>query len=136
MATLREMRRHFNMTQRQMAKALRCDVTAVSCWETGKRKPIGQNISRIAKLFNISEGEADALFSEEVFQRWHLIYARQMDSEEDTFVALCSDSEEAAMFLPDRKHPDKGYFNTYAVVVATPRGRVPRITLTRKRQTA
>lgn len=50
---IKELRKKFNMSQKQLAKALGVSDRAVSKWEIGLSKPSSQNMFHISKIFNV-----------------------------------------------------------------------------------
>ena len=59
MKTLAELRKERNMTQKQLAEALRISVSAVAMYEIGERTPSLKVAKRIAEFFNIPIEQID-----------------------------------------------------------------------------
>lgn len=51
---LKELRRNKDMLQKDLAKVLNVSVSTVSMWEVGSNQPSGDDIKKIANLFNVS----------------------------------------------------------------------------------
>lgn len=59
MKTLAELRKERNMTQKQLAKALKISESAVAMYEIGERTPSLKVAKRIAEFFNIPIEQID-----------------------------------------------------------------------------
>ncbi|HHX80534.1 MAG TPA: helix-turn-helix transcriptional regulator [Acholeplasmataceae bacterium] len=53
MKTLAELRKEKNMTQKELAKALKLSVSAISMYEIGERTPSLKKAIKIADLFGV-----------------------------------------------------------------------------------
>lgn len=51
---LKELRKNKDMLQKDLAKVLNVSVSTVSMWEVGSNQPSGDDIKKIANLFNVS----------------------------------------------------------------------------------
>lgn len=51
---LKELRRNKDMLQKDLAKVLNVSISTVSMWEVGSNQPSGDDIKKIANLFNVS----------------------------------------------------------------------------------
>lgn len=51
---LKELRKNNEMLQKDLAKRLNVSVSTVSMWEVGSNQPSGDDIKKIANLFNVS----------------------------------------------------------------------------------
>jgi DNA-binding XRE family transcriptional regulator len=58
------MRLNLALSQEQLAKELGVDITTISGWETGKKKPNLENVRKIAQFFNLSIPEVWKIIEE------------------------------------------------------------------------
>ena len=58
---LKELRKQYHLTQKQLADLLYIDQTAVSYWENGKTNPDFEKQQKLADYFGITISDSDSL---------------------------------------------------------------------------
>lgn len=90
-AVLRDLRKDFNMTQADLARALSVAESAVSMWELGRRRPDYVKLEEIADYFNVDMNYL--LGKTNVRNSYQESLSRRPITDDDLCFALFGDAE-------------------------------------------
>jgi transcriptional regulator with XRE-family HTH domain len=102
---LRELRARRGLTQDQVAKHLGCHESAVSRWESGSRFPTGEDLVKLADLFEVSTDDLLGRVRQYAATGMALVDMRLLDQliaagSNDEFDRIIAAHEDQAAWLP------------------------------------